>query len=302
MRPATALLLALLTARPSGPAAVAAPAPPPAPEPPALPRPLPQAAAPPVMLAEVYHEGDTLNLPAWRVSEKFDGVRAWWDGHRLLTRSGAVIAAPAWFTAGWPATPLDGELWAGRGRFEQASAIVRRQQASDPDWRTLRYEVFDLPAAPGDFDARLRALQITVQAIDQPWVAAVEQRRCGTPADLRAAFETVVAAGGEGLMLKRGDSTYAAGRSRDLLKYKPFDDAEAVVVGYEPGQGRLQGLVGSLVVEDPQGRRFRLGSGLTDAERRDPPAIGSTVTYAHSGRTADGLPRFARFLRVRRDR
>ncbi|WP_039748686.1 DNA ligase [Solimonas variicoloris] len=256
------------------------------------------AEAPALLLAKVYHDGDPIELPAYWVSEKLDGVRAYWDGARLWTRGGQPIVAPPGYTAGWPQQPLDGELWAGRGRFEAVSAAVRRYQPEARDWQPIRLMVFDLPAHPGDFDARLQALR-RLLAAPPPTLRAVEQFRVASPAALRARLDAIVAAGGEGLMLHRGDSRYAAGRSGDLLKYKPYDDAEATVVGYVPGKGRYAGLVGALEVESDDGRRFRLGSGLRDAERRRPPPLGSRVTYAYNGLTEQGLPRFARFLRVR---
>ncbi|EIT70400.1 MULTISPECIES: DNA ligase [Hydrocarboniphaga] len=256
---------------------------------------------PPAMLAEVYHEGDAIELRAWRVSEKFDGVRAWWDGRHLLTRSGHVIAAPAWFTAGWPDTVLDGELWIGRGQFELVSGSVRRQQPIESEWKRMRYLVFDLPEQAGDFDARNSKLASVVVALRQPWVQAVEQRRVDSIEALRRYFDAVIVEGGEGLMLKRGASAYQAGRSADLRKYKPYDDAEAVVIGHVPGKGKYENKLGSLIVRDAQGREFRVGSGLRDLDREQPPAIGRTITYAYTGLTRDGLPRFARFLRVRPD-
>ncbi len=256
---------------------------------------------PPAMLAEVYHEGDAIDLSTWRVSEKFDGVRAWWDGERLLTRNGHVIAAPAWFTAGWPDTALDGELWIGRGQFELVSGAVRRQQPLDSEWKRVRYLVFDLPTQAGDFDTRSLKLASVVAALRQPWVQVVEQQRVDSIEALRRRFDAVIMQGGEGLMLKRGASAYQAGRSADLLKYKPYDDAEATVIGYVPGKGKYENQVGSLIVRDAGGREFRVGSGLRDLDRRQPPAIGSTITYAYTGLTRDGLPRFARFLRVRTD-
>ncbi|WP_043113169.1 DNA ligase [Solimonas flava] len=256
------------------------------------------AEAPALLLAKVYHDGDPIELPAYWVSEKLDGVRAYWDGARLWTRGGQPIVAPPGYTAGWPHEPLDGELWAGRGRFEAVSAAVRRYEPDARDWQPIRLMAFDLPAHPGDFDARLQALR-RLLAAPPPTLRAVEQFRVASHAALRARLDAIVAAGGEGLMLHRGDSRYAAGRSGDLLKYKPYDDAEATVVGYVPGKGKYAGLVGALEVEGDDGRRFRLGSGLRDAERRQPPPLGSRVTYAYNGLTEQGLPRFARFLRVR---
>jgi DNA ligase-1 len=251
----------------------------------------------PVMLANVYHAGITLD-DYW-VSEKYDGVRGYWDGEKLRARSGAVIDAPAWFTAGWPKTPMDGELWAGRGRFEQASATVRQQPADDEAWRHIRYMVFDLPAHGGTFDERIPALQKLVAQLARPWVQAVPQWKLRDESELRRKLDAVTRDGGEGLVLHRGASTYRAGRSDDLLKFKLFDDAEARVVGHLPGKGKYEGMLGSLLMEAPDGTRFRIGTGFTDAQRRNPPPVGSVVTYRYQGMTSGGKPRFARFMRVR---
>lgn len=258
-------------------------------------------ADPALLLARTYRPGTGVDLGAYWVSEKYDGVRGYWDGRQLWTRGGEPIAAPAWFTAGWPATPLDGELWAGRGGFARAAGTVRQQVAVEADWRQLRYLVFDLPAHPGTFDERLVALEAAVAAISQPWVQAVVQFRVASEGELRRRLAAVVADGGEGLMLHRGDSRYQAGRSDDLLKVKPYDDGEARVVGYLPGKGKYRGQLGALLVETPEGRRFGLGSGLDDAARRNPPPVGTWVTYRHNGLTEHGLPRFPRYLRVRAD-
>lgn len=256
-------------------------------------------AAPAVWLANSYRGG--VPLKDYWVSEKYDGVRGFWDGRTLRTRGGETIHAPAWFTQGWPSTPLDGELWAGRGRFGQAQSTVRQQQPQDAAWRSLVFMVFDLPAHGGPFDERLPALQETVARIAQPWVRAVPQQRVADDAQLQALLRRTVRAGGEGLMLHRGSAPYRSGRSDDLLKVKTHDDAEARVVAHLPGQGRHAGVLGALLVETPEGRRFKLGTGFTDAERRAPPPIGSWVTYRYRGTHEGGLPRFASYLRVRED-
>lgn len=250
-------------------------------------------------LAQPYRQG--IDVTAYRVSEKYDGVRALWTGSELLSRQGLPIRAPAWFTAGWPATPMDGELWAGRGRFAAVQAAVAQTRPDDGEWRTLRYMVFDLPAAPGGFDARLPTLLRQVAAMDRPWVQAVPQWRVASHEELMAQLRRHDKAGAEGLMLRRGDAPYRGGRSEDLLKLKSFEDAEARVVGHLPGRGKYAGLTGTLLVQMPDGQRFRLGSGLSDALRRQPPPIGTLVTYRFNGQHAGGLPRFARFWRVRAD-
>jgi len=257
------------------------------------------AAPSPLMLANVYRVG--MPLADYWISEKYDGVRAYWDGRRLHTRGGERIEAPSWFTAGWPAQAMDGELWAGRGNFAQAVSTVRMQVPQEQAWRALRFMVFDLPQEPGVFDQRLHALQTLVPALQLPWVQAVAQVKVADHGALQSMLTRVVATGGEGLMLHRGSSLYRAQRSDDLLKFKPHDDSEAVVVGYTPGKGKYVGMVGALLVQMPNGLRFKLGSGLTDAQRRQPPPLGSSVTYRYRGFNASGLPRFAVFMRIREE-
>ena len=104
---------------------------------------------------------------------------------------------------------------------------------------------------------------------------------------------------GEGLMLHLGSARHSPGRSSALLKLKSYQDAEARVVAYSLGKGKYQGMVGALVVEDAQGLRFNLGSGLSYMDRQQPPAIGALVNYKFNGYTLRGIPRFARFWRVR---
>ena len=255
--------------------------------------------APALLLANVYRPG--MRLADYWVSEKYDGVRGYWDGHTLRTRGGETVAAPAWFTAGWPDTPMDGELWAGRGRFSHAQSTVRQQQPDDAAWHEMRFMVFDLPAHGGTFDQRLPALNKLVESLGQPWVQAVPQQRVASDAALQKLLLRTVRAGGEGLMLHRGASMYRAGRSDDLIKVKTHEDTEAKVVAHLPGQGRHAGRLGALVVEMPSGQRFRLGAGLTDAERDHPPPVGSWVTYRFRGTHDSGVPRFASFVRVRDD-
>lgn len=259
-----------------------------------------QAAAPALMLANVYRAG--MSLADYWVSEKYDGVRGYWDGKQLWTRGGERVVAPAWFTAAFPTHPMDGELWAGRGRFALAVSTVRSQTPNDTAWREMRFMVFDLPAQPGDFSARLAVLRQLLPIPAAPWLLPVAQERATTHAALQALLDKTVKLGGEGLMLHRGSAMYRGERNADLLKFKPYDDAEARVVAIVPGKGKHRGRMGALWVESPVGRRFKLGGGFSDAQREAPPAIGSWVTYRYNGTNASGLPRFARFVRIREDR
>ena len=255
--------------------------------------------APALLLAQVYRPG--LPLQDYWVSEKYDGVRGFWDGRTLRTRGGETVRAPAWFTAGWPEVPMDGELWAGRGRFSHAQSTTRQQQPGDVAWRQIRFMVFDLPGDKGTFDQRLPALNALVESLGQPWVQAVPQRRVANDAALQALLHRTVRAGGEGLMLHRGASLYRAGRSDDLIKLKTHEDTEARVIAHLPGKGRHAGRMGALLVEMPSGQRFRLGAGFSDADRESPPPVGSWVTYRFRGTHDGGLPRFASFVRERED-
>ena len=259
----------------------------------------PTAPKPALMLANPYRED--IDLRQYWVSEKLDGVRAYWNGRALISRGGHPYAAPPWFTAGFPATPLDGELWSGRGQFDSLSGAVRRDSPDPEQWRRIRYRVFDLPAAEGRFEQRLGALRTLLRGLESPYIALLEQDKIADKAALMQRLERIVAEGGEGLMLHLGSAPYRGVRSDDLLKLKRYDDAEARVIAHLPGSGKYRGALGALLVEMPSGLRFKIGSGFSDAQRRDPPPLGSTISYRYTGLSERGVPRFASFLRLRRE-
>jgi DNA ligase 1 len=247
------------------------------------------------------HAPEGVEPQGFLVSEKFDGVRAVWDGHSLRFRSGQTIHAPTWFLRRLPAQPLDGELWLGRGRFEALSGAVRRQQPSDEEWRALRYCVFELPKGQGGFAARATQLSDLLRAHGWAQLMAVQQQTLKSPAALRRLLDEVVAGGGEGLILRAADASYNAGRSAGMLKLKPLQDAEAVVVAHEAGSGRLNGRMGALRVRTDQGIEFKIGTGFSDEQRLRPPALGARISFNYRGLTDDGVPRFASFMRLRPD-
>jgi len=256
------------------------------------------AAQPPgLWLANPYLGNETLT-DYW-VSEKYDGIRGYWDGRQLLSRSGKVLQPPSWFVQAWPTHPFEGELWAGRGQFEQAASVVQQKQAPDNAWQVLRFMVFDRPATNQTFTERIGLYQELVKQVNQPWVQAVVQNPVSSHAALKTLLSQTVHAGGEGLVLHRGNSLYQSGRNSDVLKAKLTQDAEAQVIGHEPGQGKHAQRTGALWVATPQGLRFKLGTGLTDAQRENPPAVGQWVTYTYRGLTDQGVPRFASFERIR---
>ncbi len=253
--------------------------------------------APEFKLANTY--SDQLNLSEYLVSEKYDGVRAWWDGRQLITRGGLQVLVPAWFTAGFGDQPLDGELWISRGQFDAISSLVRQKLTEPEEWRDVKYMVFDLPLENLEFLERYKRLRALVSSSGSNHLQLVEQHKIESREALMQQLEAIVALGGEGLMLQRKTAPYHGKRSDDLVKLKPWEDEEATVIGYIPGKGKYHGMAGSLLVETENGLRFRIGSGLSDKLRENPPPIGTVITYKYSGKSRRGVPRFASFLRVR---
>lgn len=254
---------------------------------------------PDLLLAKVYDK--QTDLSQYWASEKYDGVRAYWNGEQFISRQGNVFHAPDWFTEGFPKYALDGELWIGRNTFEQLISTVSKDQPVDAEWQAVKYMVFELPEAAGTFSERLASLKAQIAGIESPFLELVPQYRIASHAALMTKLTEVVKRGAEGLMLHHGQATYRTGRRDDLLKVKRHDDAEARVISYIPGKGKYQGMLGSLLLEMPDGTQFRVGSGFSDEQRRNPPPIGSVVTYKYFGKTQRGKPKFASFLRVRQD-
>jgi DNA ligase 1 len=249
------------------------------------------------LLAQDYKA--SIDPSLYLVSEKLDGVRALWDGRSLRFRSGQAIAAPAWFTAKLPATPLDGELWLARGKFDELSGIVRKQQAVDAEWQQVKCMVFELPAGDGTFAQRSQKLQALVKQTNWPQLQWIEQFKVADEKALQAKLKQITTQGGEGLMLHLASAPVTQGRSSVLLKLKPVSDAEGIVTAHIPGKGKYQGMLGALQIKTDDGQIVKIGTGFSDEQRKNPPAIGSTITYTYRDKTPSGKPRFASFLRER---
>ena len=247
------------------------------------------------LLAKVYRQED---VSQWMVSEKLDGVRGIWNGEKLHFRSGKLIHAPNWFIENFPAQPMDGELWMGRGTFDRLSGIVRKKIPDERDWKQVRYMLFELPESSGTFTERIHKMVKLTASVKIPWLQAIPQIHLDSEEALLKMLDEIVKKGGEGLMLHRADSMYHSGRSDDLLKLKPWQDAEATVIEILPGKGKFSGMMGALLLKDKSGHIFRIGTGFSDSERRNPPPPGSVITYKFTGTSKKGLPRFASFLRM----
>lgn len=256
------------------------------------------AAGPPLLLAESWDS--VLDLSGWWMSEKLDGVRAFWDGKQFISRQGNLFHAPDWFVEGMPETPLDGELWIDRKKFQRTVSIVRRQDKNEL-WKEVRFVVFDAPQIKDPFERRLQALADLFAGKKLVYVASHEHILCKGIDHLREELARVTGLGGEGLMLRQPGSVYEAGRSATLLKVKTFHDAEATVIGHQPGAGKHKGRLGALLVRLADGTEFAVGTGFSDAERAAPPPVGSVITFRYQELSEGGVPRFPSYVGVRID-
>ena len=263
-----------------------------------------------IMLAKSWQDSsvDFVLTHQWQqsqfyMSEKYDGVRAIYDGKQLKTRSGTIIQMPAWLKDSFNVCPkscsLEGELWLGRHRFDELSGLVRSQNPDDPRWQKVSFIVFDAPKAEGDFVTRKQYFEDIVNAVNHNQFKTAQHQLIASTEHLNDYYELKIAKQAEGIMVINGESHYQNNRSNDLIKRKPLFDAEATVVGFTAGKGKFKGLMGALVVQDPTGREFKIGTGFDMSQRANPPEVGEMITYQFNGLTKNGLPRFARFLRVR---
>ena len=111
-----------------------------------------EVAKPQIQLANLYHKN--IDIQNYFVSEKLDGVRAYWDSEKLISREGNVYKAPQWFTKNFPNQHLEGELWIKRGAFEQLSAIARRDNKdyNEAGWENIHFMLFDMPKSKEIFE------------------------------------------------------------------------------------------------------------------------------------------------------
>ena len=252
--------------------------------------------APPVKLAvSVDDLGPGFNLTGYWMSEKLDGVRAYWDGENFISRQGNVFHAPAWFKKDMPWQPVDGELWIDRKMFQHTISIVRRMDGGD-QWKVIKFKAFDLPQSKEMFEERQKLLGAIVDLTKNKHLMFVKQTRANSADHVNSFLKEIVDSGGEGIMLCQPQSAYESGRGSTILKKKLFSEAEFEVVGHEKGRGKHNGVVGGLIVKFKDGRTFHVGSGLTDDQRANPPKIGSMVTCRYTELTDGGLPKCTSFV------
>lgn len=255
-----------------------------------------------IMLPQVYK--DNIHVVGWLMSEKLDGIRGYWDGEQLFSKNGHIFHPPPVFTRDLPPFPLEGELWGGRGTFEKTVSIVKKQIPHD-GWLDIQFAIFDVPQEPGRFSSRIEKAISWFSNHPSRFAFVIPQKNITETSQPGDELQRVEKLGGEGLIVRNPEALYTSGRSSTILKVKNFLDMEATVIGHIPGKGRHQGRLGSLLVELSKQRtkpiRFKIGSGLSDAERDNPPPIGAIITFKYYGYYESGIPKFPSFIRIRTD-
>lgn len=238
------------------------------------------------------------NVTGWVMSEKLDGVRGFWNGKILLTRQQQRLNSPTYFTQDFPPFAIDGELFSQRNHFAEISGIVRAVE--DKGWHQLKLYVFDVPNAEGNLFQRLQKLRDYLQQHPSPYIEIIEQIPIKDKAQMKQFLRQVEKKQGEGIVVRNPKAPYQAGRSNQILKVKTTLDEECTVIAHHRGKGQFSALLGSVTCENQRGI-FKIGSGFTLADRKNPPKVGSQITYKYRGLTKSGKPRFATYWRERPD-
>lgn len=240
-----------------------------------------------VMLAKTY-DPEKHDITGWYAQEKLDGIRAIWTGERLVSRNNKPFYYPEEFVKKLPkGLQLDGELTLGRGRFQETVSVVRKQYYITSEWEEVQYKVYDV-INDQPYPIRIKLARdvglktpLTIKLLSKP--------------QLEGYYETLLDGGAEGVILRHPTAGYDSRRSPYLLKYKPLFHDEALVVDYQLGTGKYTNMVGALIC-DWKDQLIVIGSGLTDAQRDEPPAVGSTISFCYRGLTDSGQPRHASFI------
>ena len=193
---------------------------------------------------------------------------------------------------------LDGELWSGRDDFQQIVSIVRHKTPEPDRWAKIHFMIFDGPLLKGTFIERLKLIGKELDKSPNDTVKTIKQQICKDKDHLEKLMDEICGGKGEGVMIKDPKSDYHRKRSHSLLKVKRFEDAEATVVGHQKGTGRCTGMLGALEMREKDGTEFKIGSGFDDKQRKNPPKIGSVVTFKFQGRSTNGTPRFPTYMRM----
>ena len=246
---------------------------------------------------------DGRELSGWVMSQKYDGVRAIWDGKKLKSRQGKEFCAPKSFISQLPPFSIDGELYAGPGAFEKTASITAR---CDEDWGELEYLIFDAPGVGGDLPTRLAPLKDFLAKNQGSQIKIIEQIKIKSTKEAFDYLDKITAGGGEGVVVRDPNAPYKDGRQSSIMKLKKFYDAECEVLSIKPRKDR-NSVVGSVECRDSK-NTFKIGSGFGSlkickraATQENCLKTGDIITYKYQNLTKNKKPRFGVFLRKRTD-
>ncbi|MCP4970117.1 MAG: DNA ligase [Arcobacter sp.] len=243
------------------------------------------------------YKGDE-NISTWVMSEKLDGIRAVWTGKELVSKKGNKIYAPKWFTVNFPNFKLDGELWTKRDDFENIQNIVMDKKPSIK-WNKITYNIFEVPNSKGDFFKRLEKAKIYFKKNDTRYVKIIDQIKIKDKNHLDNFLENIVLKKGEGVIIKDPFKSYHTGRSPHILKVKKVYDMEGSVIAINISKKTNK--LKSLTLKLKNGVVFNLGGGFSKKQRDKSFKKGDIVTFKYYGFTKYGKPKFASFLRLRKE-
>lgn len=242
---------------------------------------------------------NTINIQDYLVSEKLDGIRAYWDGKQLLSKSGKNLNPPQWFIKNFPPFALDGELFTKQGDFENIVSIIKNQQDKE-QWKNITYHIFEVPNQQGNLIERLQVLENFLKQNQSLPIKIIPQYQFIQLESLKHFIKEIQNSNGEGVILRNKLSSYETGRKPSALKYKFFLDSECEIIDYKKGKGKYANQVGSIICKEGD-KIFKIGSGLSEDFRKNPPKIGTIITYKFYKTTKNNLPRHPVFLRLYRD-
>lgn len=272
------------------------------------------------MLLEKYSKWSE-EYTEYLLSEKFDGYRALYYNGVFRSRARNLYRAPEWFTKDYPRDVLlDGELFVERGGFSVVASTLKKKIPVDDEWKRVKFMVYDLPLSDKNYTERYHDLKELLGASDTQTqteiktafatkfksMYLVKQYKLESNEQLMKFYTIIIQKGGEGVVIRDSNSKYIKRRTKKVLKLKPSHDAEAVVTGYEMGDGKYTGLLGSLQVNwvTPPSKTnlkasFTVGSGLTDIERKNYTTLfklGTVIKVKYMELSEENIPRHPVYL------
>lgn len=232
-------------------------------------------------------------------SEKLDGVRAYWDGKNLYSKGGKLLTPPSFFTQNFPPFPIEGELWSKRGDFEKIVGIIK-SKTNPQQWKELKFYIFEVPYQTGGILERLEFLQTYLHTSPAPFIQIIPQFQVTTLKALNETLLTLSKEGAEGLVIRDKTLPYYTGRTKSAMKLKLYQDRECKITAYIQGKGKFENQVGAIECLDGE-VKFKIGSGMNEDFRKNPPKIGTIITYKYFGLNKNKKPKFPVFLRIRSD-